>query len=85
MPVLNDQERRDRDIYHFVLSRLNQKVGDQQKFRFQAILEMARDRFYLAPETIAKIFREYEDTTPDQAQLNMFDLGTQLTPPPPTP
>lgn len=72
MPALNEEDRRNKDIYEFIMQRLNQKVGAVQKFRWPAILEMARERFYLSPDHIARIFNQYE---PDPAQLNMFDMS----------
>ncbi|MEO8589441.1 MAG: hypothetical protein ABI432_08745, partial [Flavobacteriales bacterium] len=72
MPVLTDQDRKYRDIYYFVLARLQQKVGDEQKFRYAAILEMARSRFYLSSKSIAEIVRNFVPEEPDLAQLDLF-------------
>lgn len=70
--TLTNIERRNRDIYNYVRGKESERVGSQQKYRYAAILEMAQVRFYLAPDTIADIVRDYVPPEPDPAQLNMF-------------
>lgn len=71
--ALSDKQRRDRDLYNFVTSRTNEKVGGKQKYTYQAVLAMAREKFYLAPDTIADIVRAYEPPPDDPAQLNLLE------------
>lgn len=76
--ALSNKERRDRDIYEFVNAKMNERVGDQAKYRYQAILAMAEQKFYLSPDTIADIVRDYQPpTSPDPNQMTAFDLPAE--------
>ena len=58
--ALTNKQRRDRDIYNFVTAKLNEKISGKTKYTYQAVLAMAEQKFYLAPDTIADIMRTYE-------------------------
>jgi hypothetical protein len=72
--ALTNKERRDRDIYNYVTSKLEEKVGTEQKYRYGAVLAMAEARFYLSSDTIADIVRTYEPPAADPNQLSAFEL-----------
>lgn len=72
--ALSNKERRDRDIYNYVTAKLEEKVGNEQKYRYQAVLAMAESKFYLSPDTIADIVRSYVPPAPDPNQLTAFDV-----------
>lgn len=68
----SNKHRRNTDIYNFVTKRLNEKVGMRQKYTFGAVMAMAEQKFYLAQDTIADIYREYVPD-PDQITLTFPD------------
>lgn len=71
MPVLTDKQRRDRDIYVYVMARIEEKVNGVQKYRYSAVMEMASKKFYLSSTRIAEIVREYVPEPDDPQQLTM--------------
>lgn len=76
---LEDKQRRNKDIYEFVTGLQNVKLGGKHLYKYQAILFMAQEEFYLAPDTIADIVRDYApvnpepDPEPDPAQTSLFE------------
>lgn len=49
-----------------------EKIGNQQKYRHLAILEILSPRFFLAPQTIENILGKSEDDEANPNQLNLF-------------
>lgn len=73
---LRDKKRRDRDIARFVLAKAREKIGGKPKYRYAAILEMAREKFYLTPNTISRIVSNYEGDDADPNQTQLFTENT---------
>lgn len=73
--ALTNKQRRDRDIFKFCSAKMNEKIGQKTKYTYQAVLAMAEQKFYLAPDTIADILRAYEPIpeTGDPGQTNLLD------------
>lgn len=65
---IGNKARRNRDIYHFVMEKLSVKVNGKELYQYGAVLAMAEVKFYLAPDTIADIVRDYEPPPPDPDQ-----------------
>ncbi|HMQ77155.1 MAG TPA: hypothetical protein PKE21_13640 [Flavobacteriales bacterium] len=88
MPVRNHQERRDRDIYQFVMERMEERVNGVHKYRYAAVLEMASTKFYLSSQYIAKLVSRYkaqadQETPAEQGRLE-FGEGPEQAPGIPT-
>lgn len=83
--ALTNKQRRDRDIHDYVVARLNEKIHGKQKYTYQAVLAMAEQKFYLAPDTIADIVRDYVPPAENPAQLNLLDQLNQRNSPNPQP
>lgn len=64
-----NKQRRNRDIHEFVSRKLSEKIGGRDKYTYGAVMAMAEQKFYLAQDTIADIYRNY---TPDPDQLHLF-------------
>lgn len=69
---LTDRQRRNKDIYDFVTGLMNEKVGGKHLYQYGAVLRMAQQEFYLSPDTIADLVRDYEPVDPDPNQLDIF-------------
>lgn len=80
--ALTHKERRDRDIYEFVMALQNKKLNGQHVYKFGYIMERASEKFYLTPDTIAGIVRDYEPPVDDPTQLD-FPLWDTLPEPNP--
>jgi hypothetical protein len=74
--ALTNLERRNRDIYNFVTSKVNEKVHGRQKYTYGAVIAMAEQKFYLSQATIMDIVRTYEPPPEDPQQLTMLDQFT---------
>lgn len=82
MPVLTHKERRNKDIYEFVTAMVAKEYNGKAMYRYQYILEKASMKFYLEPDHIAHIVRNYEPPPSDPNQLTIFTPETpqQTTP-----
>jgi hypothetical protein len=79
--ALTNRQRRDRDIYNFVISKTNEKLHGKQKYTYGAVIAMAEQKFYLAEATIMDIVRDYKPPPPDPQQLSM-ELPIETPQPP---
>lgn len=72
---LGNKGRRNRDIYNYVTHMCSLKQGTRDLYNYGAVLEMAEVLFYLSPDTIADIMREYvpPPDDPDQLKLSLPD------------
>ena len=68
---LTDRQRKHKDVHDFVERLLAEQENGKAKYRYEFVLEKARQRFYLSPRTIEDIHRNYTPPPVDPMQLAM--------------